>query len=148
MKEPKAWWVTVAAIAGFGLLTAGAARGLQITVEDAWARPLPPVVDSGELYMIIRNGGSTPDRLVAGRSTACGMVVLYERYRTPQGAMSMRATGPIEIRAGRRVELKLSGRHLMCMERKQEFKPGVRLALTLKFEKAGDVPVQVTIRDR
>ena len=141
-----AWLVSVSVIAGLGLLSVGAARRTQIAVEDAWTRPLPPVVDSGELYMVIRNAGSESDRLVSAQSPACGMIVLYERYRTPQGAMSMRATGPIEVPPGQRVELKVDGRHLMCMEKKQDFKPSVQLPLTLKFEKFGDVRVQVTIK--
>ncbi len=133
---------------GFGILTVGATRVSPITVEDAWARPLPPVAESGELYVVIRNGGSESDRLLAGRSPACGMVALWERYRTPQGAMSMREVGPIDIRPGQRLELKVTGFHLMCMDKKKDFKPGVRFPITLKFQKSGEVTVQVTIREQ
>lgn len=146
MRKHVTWLVLVSVIAGLGLLSVGAARKTQISVEDVWAKALPPVVDSAELYMVIRNTGNEPDRLVSAQSPACGMIVLFERYRTAQGAMSMRSTGPIEVRAGQRVELKVDGRHLMCMEKKQDFKSGIRLPLTLKFEKFGDVRVQVAIR--
>ncbi|MGQ0548204.1 MAG: copper chaperone PCu(A)C [Armatimonadota bacterium] len=148
MRKLLSWFVSLSMIAGVALLTAGAARRPQIAVEDVWARPLPPVVESGEVYMVIRNTGSEPDRLVSAQSPACGMIVMFQRYRTPQGAMSMRSTGPIEVHAGQRVELKVDGRHLMCMEKKQEFKAGTQLPLTLKFEKFGDVRVQVTIKAR
>ena len=140
--------ITVGAVTVFGLLTAGTAASPKIMVENVWARPLPRVVESAELYMIIRNSGTDSDRLIVASSPACGMVVLYERYRTSQGTMSMRATRPIVIPAGKRVELNVNGHHLMCMERKREFKAGVSLPLTLKFEKSGDVKVQLTVQNR
>ena len=148
MKHKLGLLAAVGATVGVAILTTGAARVGPIVVEDAWARPLPSVAESGELYMVIRNGGSEPDRLLGGRSPACGMVALWERYRTPTGAVSMREVGPIKIRAGGRLEFKVTGFHLMCMEKKQDFKPGVRFPLMLKFEKSGEVPVQVTIRDQ
>ncbi len=151
MKRNLAWWVAVAVVTGTGLLWVGPAapaQGPRIIVEEAWTRSLPSVATSGELYMVISNTGGASDRLVSGHSPACGMVELNERFRTAQGAMSMRSARSIEIKAGQRVELKVVGFHLMCMEKKREFKTGVRFPLMLKFEKSGEVPVQVTIRDR
>jgi copper(I)-binding protein len=142
-----AMWV-VGTITAAALLTTGAAAGPKIAVEYVWARPLPPVVESAELYMVIRNSGTDADRLVGASSPACGMMMLYERYRTSQGTMSMRETGPISIPAGQRVELKVNGHHLMCMERKHGFKAGASFPVTLKFEKSGDVKVQLTVQNR
>ncbi len=147
MSKNLAMWV-VGAITAAALLTTGVAASPKITVQEVWARPLPPVVESAELYMVIRNDGTDADRLVGASSPACGMMVLYERYRTPKGTMSMRETGPISIPAGQRVELKVNGHHVMCMERKREFKAGVSFPLTLKFEKSGDVKVQLTVQNR
>ena len=148
MKQKLGLLITVGAIVGFGILTIGATPVSPIVVENAWARPQPQVAESGELYMVIRSGGSESDRLLGGRSPACGMVALWERYQTPQGAMSMREVGGIEIRPGQRLELKVTGFHLMCMDKKRDFKPGVRFPITLKFQKSGEVTVQVTIREQ
>jgi hypothetical protein len=150
-KRHPASWITAVIVTGTGLVwvaPAAPAEGPRIIVEQAWTRSLPPVATSGELYMVISNTGGASDRLIGGQSPACGMIELNERFRTAQGAMSMRSAGPIEIKAGQRVELKVVGFHLMCMEKKREFKAGVRFPVMLKFEKFGDVPVQVTIRDR
>jgi copper(I)-binding protein len=140
--------VTIVAVVIVAVLGREASAGARITVRDAWARPLPPVVESAELYMIIENTGNDPDRLTGAASPACGMMLLYERFRTAKGTMSMRETGPIVVPAGRRVELKVSGHHLMCMERKREFRAGATFPLTLRFEKAGAVTVQVTVQNR
>ncbi len=140
--------IAVGVVTAFGLLATGTAASPKIMVENVWARPLPPVVESAELYMVINNGGNEPDRLMSGSSPACGMMVLYERFRTAKGTMSMRETGPIAIPAGQRIELKVSGHHLMCMGRKREFKAGATFPLTLKFERTGDVKVQLMVQNR
>jgi periplasmic copper chaperone A len=121
--------------------------GPQIQVEHVWGRPLPTVVTSGEFYMVIHNRGSQPDKLVGGRSPACGMTELYEGYRTPQGAMGMRPVpgGFIEVPSMGMVEFKVGGLHIMCMNKQQEFTSGTVLPLTLQFETSGEIPVQVSI---
>jgi copper(I)-binding protein len=146
LKQKLGLLAAVGAVVAYVILTMGATRVGPIVVEDAWARPLPQVAESGEFYMVVRNGGSESDRLLGGRSPACGMIALWERYRTPQGAISMREVGPIEIRPGQRLELRVTGFHLMCMDKKQDFKSGVQFPLTLKFQKSGEITVQVTIR--
>jgi hypothetical protein len=118
-------------------------------VEDAWARPLPKVATSSEFYMVIHNRGDRPDRLVGVYSSACGMADLYESYTSPQGAMGMRpvAREGIGVSPGGRVQLKPAGLHVMCMERKGVFARGVEVPLTLRFERAGEIHVLVTIRE-
>ena len=78
------------------------------------------------------------------------MLELHESYMLQDGAMGMRPVdgGRIEIPAGGQVELKVGGLHLMCMQLKQELQPGDKIDLILDFEKAGDVNVQVEIRDQ
>lgn len=127
-----------------------AQEGPQIKIDAAWAQPLPQVVTSAEFYMVIRNGGSAPDRLRGGRSPQCGMLDLYETYTTPQGAMGMRPVpgGTVEVPAKGRLELKPGGLHIMCMEKKGDFKPGLQFPLTLEFEKSGEKAAMVTIRDQ
>jgi protein SCO1 len=121
--------------------------GPAIQVENAWGRSLPSVVTDGDFYMTIRNWGNTPDKLKGGHSPACGMVMLYEGYQTPLGAMGMRPVqgGFIEIPPQGLVELKAGGFHVMCMGRKEDFASGIRLLLTLEFEISGEITVPVNI---
>jgi protein SCO1/2 len=129
---------------------ASASDGPQIQVENVWGRSLPEVVTSNDFYMVIRNRGNAPDKLVGGRSPACGMVMLYEGYTTPQGAMGMRPVqeGFIEVPPAGMVELKTGGLHIMCMHKKQDFMSGIHLPLTLEFERFGEITVQVSIRQQ
>jgi protein SCO1 len=120
----------------------------QIQVENTWGRSLPKVVTAGEFYMVIRNQGIQADKLVGGRSPACGTTELFEVYQTPLGSMGMRpvSAGFIEVPPMGMVELKAGGLHIMCMDKKQDFTAGIQFPLTLAFEKSGEITVQVSIR--
>jgi protein SCO1 len=124
--------------------------GPQIQVENTWGRSLPKVVTAGEFYMVIRNQGNQPDKLVGGRSPACSMTELFEGYQTPLGTMGMRPVsgGFIEVPPMGLVELKAGGLHIMCMDKKQDFTSGIHFPLTLAFEKSGEITVQVSIRQK
>lgn len=124
-----------------------ASAGPGIVVEGAWGRPLPPGAPTGAFYMVIRNTGPQPDRLLSGHSPACGTIEFHESYKTPEGVMGMRPVGAIEVPIGGRVELKVGGRHVMCLDKRGAFTPGAQIPLTLRFENSGEMTVQVTIRE-
>jgi periplasmic copper chaperone A len=122
----------------------------RIVVQDAWARPVPAVATSGEFYLVILNQGTTPDRVVAVRSPACGKLEIFE-YHTGMlgmpGMMGMRPVpgGVLEVPPGR-VELKPGGLHLMCSAKREDLRAGLRVPVTLRFRDAGEVQVTVDIR--
>jgi copper(I)-binding protein len=123
--------------------------GPEISIVDAWGRPSPKVATAGAFYMTIKNAGNEDDNLVAGESPACGVVELHESYKTEEGAMGMRPVegGAIEIPAGGQAELKMGGLHIMCIDKLEEFEAGAVLPLSLKFEKSGDIMIEVEIRE-
>jgi protein SCO1/2 len=135
-----------------GHLLAGRAEaaggGPQIRVEKAWARPMPSVATSSEFYMVLINTGSRPDRLVTARSPACGKLELYEASMDSRGAMGMRPVpaGYIEVPAGGRVELKVGGLHLMCLDKKRDLSRGTRLPVRLTFQESKEIVVDLTVR--
>jgi copper(I)-binding protein len=121
----------------------------KITIEETWGRPSPKVAQAGAFYMTIRNTGAVADKLIAGKSTGCGTVELHESYQMADGMMGMRLVtgGSIEVPANGKAELKVGGLHIMCIEKKVDFKSGVKIPLTLVFEKSGEMQVEVEIRD-
>jgi len=147
------WRILIGVLLLLGLTACGGRAtpaGPQISVEDAWGRPSPKVATTGAFYMVIRNQGGEADRLLGGRSPACGTVELHESYKTAEGAMGMRPVsgGFVEIPAGGQAEFKPGGLHVMCIDKLQDFQPGNQLPLTLQFEKSGEVTVQVAIREQ
>lgn len=133
------------------LLTACAPAGTPaaaIAVDQAWGRTSPMAATAGAFYMKIQNTGAAADRLLGAQSPACGVIELHESFAMDNGAMGMRPVtgGFIEVAAGGQVELKPGGLHLMCMQKKADFKAGDRYDVTLMFDKTGAVETTVEIR--
>lgn len=121
-------------------------KGIQ--VDDVWGRASPMMAAAGAFYMVIRNDTNAADKLVNVQSSACGVIELHESFKKDDGTMGMRVVtgGAIEVPAGGTVELKPGGLHIMCLEKKAEFKEGDSYPLTLMFEKAGNKDVTAAIR--
>lgn len=112
-------------------------------VEAAWARPTVAGQSGGGGFLKI-TGGSTNDRLLSASAGVAKMVELHA-MEMDGNVMRMRQIDAIDIPAGATVELKSGGKHVMFMGLTQTLKVGARFPLTLRFEKAGDVKVQVRV---
>ncbi len=124
----------------------GSAGGIEVT--DVWGRPSPSAATNAAFYMNITNGGDAPDQLVGASSPACSVTELHEMYMKDGGVMGMRPVqgGAVEIAPGATVEFKPGGLHVMCIGITEELKPGTTVPLTLTFEQAGDLQLEVEIR--
>ena len=109
-----------------------------IKIEDPWARATPPGAKVGAGYMRIAGG---PDRLVGASSPAAGRVELHVTVKEGD-VMRMREVKAYDIP----VELKPGGAHLMFVDLKAPFKEGTRVPVTLRFEKAGEMKVELPVR--
>jgi len=120
-----------------------------IEIADAWGRPSPSVATAGAFFMTITNNGTENDALIGADSPACGTVELHESFMNDEGAMAMQpvAGGRIALPAGGSAELKQGGLHIMCINKLEDFTEGAELELTLEFENAGDMPLDVEIRE-
>ena len=99
--------------------------------------------------MSITNSGTEDDSLIGARSPACGTVELHESYMNDEGAMAMRpaAGNQIAVPAGGSAALEPGGLHVMCIEKLEEFTEGAELELTLQFQNAGEITLNVEIRE-
>jgi len=125
-------------------------EGSKIAIEGPWSRESPGLMAlSGIAYMTIHNEGNEPDRLIAGKTDAAEVVELHKHTMDENGVLRMRMVegGFIEIPAGGTVALKPGGLHLMLINLTQPLKKGDTYPLTLKFEKFGDVTIDVPITD-
>jgi copper(I)-binding protein len=114
----------------FALSATGAVA--QVTVKDPWVRgTVAQQKATGMFAHIIAAGGG---KLVAGSSPVAGVVEIHEMAM--QGdVMKMRAIpGGLELPAGKAVELKPGGYHVMLMELKQQLKEGETVPVTLVVE--------------
>ncbi len=115
-------------------------------VEAAWARPTVAGQAGGGGYLKI-TGGSTPDRLLSVSAGVAKMVELHT-MEMEGNVMRMRPIDGIDIPAGQAVELSPGGKHIMFMGLAQPLKVGDSFPLTLRFQKAGEVKVNVKVMTR
>jgi copper(I)-binding protein len=113
-------------------------------VQAAWARPTVQGQAAGGGFLRIV-GGPANDKLVSASADIAGRVELHS-MSMDGNVMRMRQIDGIEVPAGKTVELKPGGLHVMFMDLKTPLKTGASFPLTLKFEKAGDVKVDVKVQ--
>ena len=126
------------------LLACGLAWG-QVKVEGAWVRPTVPGQQAGGGFMTLTSAGD--DRLLGGSTPAA------ERFELHTMAMSgdvmvMRQVDGIDLPAGRKVELKPGGLHVMLVGLKQPLAAGSTVPVTLRLRKAGEVKIEMQVLAR
>jgi len=116
-----------------------------IRVEQPYARATVPGQMAGGGYLQLQNTGKAADRLL---SVSTGVSASAELHTMSMDGdvMRMREVDGIDVPAGQKVELKPGGLHIMFMGLKAPLKAGDSFPATLKFQKAGDVKVTVTVR--
>jgi copper(I)-binding protein len=128
------------------LAACSAGGGQAITISDPLARPSPLEGGTGGAFMTIRNSGSQADRLRSAASPAAKMVELHETV-DDNGVMRMvPQPDGWEIAPGGELVLKPGGKHVMLMGLVRPLEPGATIEITLNFDKAGPVKVQVPVK--
>ena len=113
----------------------------QVEIHKPWVRATAPGAKVAGGYMALRNKGAAADRLVAASSSSAARVELHVHINEG-GVMKMRQVAGYDVPAKGSFELKPGGAHLMFMEIRQPFKEGVKVAVKLQFEKAGEVSAE------
>ena len=117
-----------------------------IEIGQPWTRTTPPTAEAGGGFLVLKNTGTTPDRLIAVKSPAADKVEIHE-MKMDGNIMRMREVERgIEIPPGATVELKPGGFHVMFMGLKAPFAKEAKVPLTLVFEKAGSIDVDLMVQ--
>ncbi|HEU4350860.1 MAG TPA: copper chaperone PCu(A)C [Burkholderiales bacterium] len=117
-----------------------------IQVRHPWSRATPPGAKVAVGYMEIRNTGTQPDRLIAASTPVANRVEMHVTQREGE-VMRMRQVKDFEIPARERITLRPGGSHLMLVDIRQPLKKGERFPVTLRFERAGELQVEVEVQD-
>jgi copper(I)-binding protein len=115
-----------------------------LQIDHPWTRATPPGAGTAGGYMTIANNGGEADRLTGGVSPL-GRVEIH-MMEMVDGVMKMRRLPEgLEIAAGETVELKPGGHHLMLVGLKGAIVKGSHVPLTLTFERAGEVDIELAV---
>ena len=138
---------------GFRFLPLIAALGLgstaalaQVSVSEPWVRGTVESQMATGAFM--RLTAATDARLLGARSPVAGIVELHE-MALENNVMRMREISRLDLPAGRTVELRPGGYHVMLLDLKRTLKPGEEVPITLEIEQGGkrmSVQVKAIVR--
>lgn len=142
-------WVLLAAWAS----ASGQAGDAKLRVDGAWARRAAMLEGAdakagsgnGAVYAVLVNPGKEPDALIGAASDAAVAAEIHESYQE-SGMMMMRPVKKVDVPAGKKVELKPGGYHIMLLNLKRDLKAGTVVKLTLQFQNAGKILVSADIK--
>ncbi len=145
-------WAAVAALAAFcqGLTLqpglAGDSPAGPLTILQPWARATPKGATVAAAYLTIRNAGDAADRLTGIEVEVAARAGVHEMTMTGD-MMTMRAMpAGVVIPAHGSLTLKPGALHFMLEGLKRQLKAGESFAGTVRFDKAGPVPVSFVVR--
>ncbi len=119
-----------------------------IRILHPWAMPTaPPLTDgaSGIGYLVLRNTGSKPDKLLSASVAIARKVELHTCDKAGD-TPTMRQVDTVDIPAGGEVRLEPGGSYLMLMELKKPLEEGQRFPIVLQFEHAGKITVDMFVQ--
>ena len=116
--------------------TAQAQSAAPVAVEGAWARASVQGQTASGAFMRLTAHEAT--RLVRAESPVAGVVEVHE-MKMEGDVMKMRALPGLDLPAGKAVDLKPGGYHVMLMDLKAPLAKGSSVPLTLVFQDAKGV---------
>nr|WP_235868672.1 copper chaperone PCu(A)C [Phycocomes zhengii] len=117
-----------------------------IEVHDPYARASGPSAVSGAAFMVLHNHGDVDDRLVSASSPVAARVELHTHIEDDAGVMRMvHVDEGLSLPAGGERSLVRGGDHVMFLGITTPFEDGTSVPLTLTFEQAGDVTIEVPV---
>ena len=115
----------------FLAMTVSLSAQAQVTVKDAWVRATVPQQKATGAFMQLQSAQDA--KLVSAQSPVAGVVEVHE-MAMDGGVMRMRAVPNLDLPAGKAVDLKPGGYHVMLMDLKAQVKDGDTVPVTLVVE--------------
>jgi periplasmic copper chaperone A len=118
-----------------------------IQVQHPWIRAVPDAMDMTAAYMVLRNTGSVPAKLVGGSTSIANSVAPMITTKQGEGLkqmVGMKAVDSLEVPAHGTLVLQPNGNHLMVMGLKEHPKEGTLVDFTIKLE-PGDREIHLKI---
>ena len=126
-------------------LIAGPALAGDMMVMDPYARTSRPGAPTGAVFMVLHNMSEADDRLLGVRTDAAKRAELHTHI-DDNGVVKMRKVEEgIAIPAGQVRELTRGADHVMLLGVTQDLIDGETIPLTLMFEVAGEITLNVPV---
>lgn len=129
-------WGVIAALAASGYASLASAHSEKVAIEGGWVRATVAGQKATGAFMRLTAAHTT--QLVRAESPQAGISEIHE-MKMDKDVMKMRAISALELPAGKAVELRPGGYHIMLMDLKQPLLKGSTASVTLFFKDAQGV---------
>jgi len=117
-----------------------------IEVHDAYAIQSMPGGPTAAAFMVIHNHGGAPDRLIGVGSDIAARTELHTHIADDNGVMQMtKVEEGLDLPTDGTIEMVRGSHHVMFMGVNATLDDGQTFPVTLMFEDAGEVVVEVTV---
>lgn len=125
------------------LMAAPSMSYADVAVTDPWARASVLASRPGAAYLSLTS--DTGDRLLAATTPVAGHVMIHAAQTDAKGVARMTHLEVLDLPPGQTVTFAPGGMHLMLMGLAARLDEGTHFPLTLTFETAGEVTVEVPV---
>ena len=125
------------------LLAACSTRSGDIEVRGAWIRPANAGMNTAAYFVITNHGES--DRLLEAESSIAERTEIHRSFEDEAGVMRMEKQDEVILASGRSVTFEPGGLHIMFVELRRDLLLDDQVQLRLRFEKQGEVTIDVPI---
>ncbi|WP_426150322.1 copper chaperone PCu(A)C [Pseudomonas sp. DC3000-4b1] len=117
-----------------------------LRVATPWSQALPPNAPTVAVYFTVRNQGVADDRLL-GVETPIAAEAQMHQHVGADGMMKMERVDSVIVPAGGQARFAPMGNHVMLLglQDRSSLVEGGSFPLTLRFQHAGDLQVQVQV---
>lgn len=116
-----------------------------LEISGGFSRATLPNAPVGAGYLTITNKGAEDDTLVSASSPIAGMTQIHEMKMEGDVMKMNEVEGGLVIPAGQAVMLAPGGFHIMFMDLKEPLVENAMVPVTLTFEKAGPIEIQLVV---
>jgi copper(I)-binding protein len=117
-------------------------------IDHAHARATVPGQSTGAAYISVENKGNVSDKLLSVASPVAKSAEVHS-MAMDGNVMRMREVSELELKPSTRIVMQAGdGYHIMLVGLKQALKPGQKIPLSLRFEKAGKIDIEASVDSR
>lgn len=143
-RHPLGWIALVCAMALSGCSDSSSSTW---RVSDAHMKAMPPGQTAAAVYLRLENTAAQ-ERSIQLVSTPIAGTAEVHRHFHEDGMMKMRAVPHVRISAKSVMEFTPGGYHIMLLDVAEPPEPGSRFPLTLEFDGAEQLNIEVDVRPR
>lgn len=115
-----------------------------IEIDHPWSREAPPTATVIAGFFQLKNNAQQDDYLISA-STPVAKRVEIHTHEMSDGMMQMKQIDRVKVAAQEAVMFKPGGYHLMIFNPEKAYKQGERFPMTLTFQNAGEVQVELAV---